>query len=563
MIASVMVPFADIHSAPPELSDEKVVMDTLPTPCGGYDACLGTDAGNTFSTSANITDFFDWDGTDESVSFFGEIVSTSSSYLTASNLDMYSITVPAGYGVTATLEWNHSSPGYYTMGDTYAYRLSIGGEDHTSYSTYSGGAWAYRYYSNDGELALGTDGSTLGNYGGTSSSTSFPISLADESMTILVTSYYNYMTSYNDYQITVDVWPADNGVAGDSLIGLQGPAMAYDSGAVGLGGSYGNAAGNPAGSSWSTVTDSYTTTSASEEFLISWTCDYWYGESSYTIVSPSGTSYSVSSFGGAYSTGTSGPYSDTVAGTWTITAYDSYGDGGIHLAVVEALGSVTGILTGDAFNLEDSGTGMVGSTDSSDIWALTIPDGYQSNVTLEWAQNADLDLYVFTNLDETGMLAYSWSSTPGEFVDLGGAVTNTTVYLKVDYYSWGSTSSWAGYELTIQLTPSVPPPCFVQDDAGSGVDAADDDTNDPDASPMDLTSMGDAGTIQGMLCDGYDDEDWYEFTLPAYHGLWARLDWTEDEGTGASNVLSIHGFGVCFNIIQFYKFLLQSTCSLI
>ena len=137
MIASVMVPFADIHSAPPELSDEKVVMDTLPTPCGGYDACLGADAGNTFSTSANITDFFDWDGTDESVSFYGEIVSTSSSYLTASNLDMYSITVPAGYGVTATLEWNHSSPGYYSYVDTYAYRLSIGGEDHTSYSTLS------------------------------------------------------------------------------------------------------------------------------------------------------------------------------------------------------------------------------------------------------------------------------------------------------------------------------------------------------------------------------------------------------------------------------------------
>ena len=46
-------------------------------------------------------------------------------------------------------------------------------------------------------------------------------------------------------------------------------------------------------------------------------------------------------------------------------------------------------------------------------------------------------------------------STPGEFIDLGGAVTNTTVYLKVDYYSWGSSSSWAGYLLTVQLTPSV------------------------------------------------------------------------------------------------------------
>ena len=527
-----MVPFADIHSEPSELTDEKVVMDTLPTPCGGYDACLGADAGNTFSTSANITDFFDWDGTDESVSFHGEIAgSTSSSYLTPSNLDMYTISAPAGYGVTATLEWNHSSPGSYSYYDTYAFRLSIGGSSQTSYSTYSGGAWADIRYSNDGLLTLGTDGERVGNYGSTSSSTDFPVSLTGDPLTILVTSYMNYQNAYNDYQITVEVWPGDNGMPGDSVIGLEGPPMAYDSGALGLGGSYGNAAGNPAGTSWSSLSDTYTTTSASDEFLISWTCDYWATESSFAVVSPSGTTYSVSSFGGSYSAGSSGPYSDTVAGTWTINAYDSYGDGGIHLAVVESLGSATGLLTGDAFNLVDSGSGMVSSTDTSDIWALTIPDGFQSNVTLEWAQNADLDLYVFTNLDETGMLAYSWSSTPGEFIDLGGAVTDTTVYVKVDYYSWASASSWAGYALTIQLTPSVPPPCFVQDDAGSGVDAADDDTTDPDASPMDLTSMGTEGTIQGMLCDGYDDEDWYEFTVPAYHGLWARLDWTEDEGT--------------------------------
>ena len=100
--------------------------------------------------------------------------------------------------------------------------------------------------------------------------------------------------------------------------------------------------------------------------------------------------------------------------------------------------------------------------------------------------------------------------------------------MKVDYY-YGA-SSWAGYLLTIQLTPTVPPPCGVQDDAGSGLDAADDDTTDPDASPMNLTSMGLSGTIQGMACEGYDDEDWYEFTVPAYHGIWARLDWTVTDG---------------------------------
>ena len=211
--------------------------------------------------------------------------------------------------------------------------------------------------------------------------------------------------------------------------------------------------------------------------------------------------------------------------SWT----SSRGDGGVRsLAVVEQLAARSqDYLTGDAFDLVDAGSGMVGSSDGSDLWALVIPDGYQSNLTLDWEQSADLDMYVFANSDETGMIDVSWSSTPGEYIDLGGAYTNITVYVKVDYYSWGSSSSWAGYVLTAQLTPSVPPPCAIQNDAGSGLDAADDDTTDPDASPMNLTSMGLSGSIQGMACDGYDDEDWYMFVVPAYHGLWARLDWTE------------------------------------
>ncbi|MBL6883075.1 MAG: hypothetical protein ISR09_01605 [Candidatus Thalassarchaeum sp.] len=516
-----MVPFADIPTEP-ELMGEKVVMDSVPTPCGGYDACLGTDAGYSYSTAADITDFFDWTGSNESVTFYGEIVTTSTSTLLDANKDMYLIDAPAGYGVTATLEWNHSTSGSYTYSDTYAYYFSIGGTDQTSYSTFSGNAWAYRYYSNTGSLSLGTDGSVAGNYGSTSAS--FPVDLAGDEMTILVTSYRNAATTYNDYTMTVDVYPADNGIAGDSLIGLTGPAMALDSGDTAMGGSSSNPAGYPAGMWWSSISDSYTTTDASEEFLIQWTADAWASESSYSLTSPSGTSYSVTSGFSNYATGTTGPYSDTIAGAWTINLADSWGDGGMHLAVVSSLGSVTGELTGDAFTLFDSGSGMVGSTDSSDLWALTIPEGFQSNITLEWEENADLDLYVFSNIDETGMIAYAWTGTPGEFIDLGGAVTNTTVFIKVDYY-YGF-SSWAGYELTIQLTPTVPPPCGIQDDAGSGLDAADDDTTDPDASPMDLTSMGMSGTIQGMACDGYDDEDWYEFTVPAYHGLWARLDWT-------------------------------------
>jgi hypothetical protein len=324
--------------------NEKVAMETLPTPCGGYDACLGVDAGNTFTTSANVTDFFDWDGTNESVSFYGEIAgATSSSYLTPSNLDMYTISAPVGYGVTATIEWNHSTPGSYSYYDTYAFRLSIGDSSQTSYSTYSGGSWADIRYSNDGVLTLGTDGERVGNYGSTSSSTSFPVSLNGDPMTILVTSYMNYLNAYNDYQMTVEVWPADNGVAGDSVIGLTGPQMALGSGDLGMGGSPSNSAGYPAGASWSSVSDSYTTTDASEEFLIEWTSDNYPSESSYSLTSPSGTSYAVNSGFSYQGTGTSGPYSDTIAGTWSINAADSWGDGGIHLAVVSSWFSNRGV----------------------------------------------------------------------------------------------------------------------------------------------------------------------------------------------------------------------------
>ena len=50
-------------------------------------------------------------------------------------------------------------------------------------------------------------------------------------------------------------------------------------------------------------------------------------------------------------TGTVATYS--AAGTYTIEKMDSWGDGGFGVQVGAVLGSFTGILTGDAFNLVD------------------------------------------------------------------------------------------------------------------------------------------------------------------------------------------------------------------
>ena len=532
-----MVPLADINSEPPEMMEKKSPLDAVPSPCGGYDACLGVDAGPDSSTAANITSFFDWTGANESVTMFGEITTTSTSTSLAANKDMYTISPPAGYGVTATLEWNHSTSGSYSYYDTYAYYLSLGPASQTSYSTYSGNAWGYRYYSNTGIVSMGTDGSYVGS--GSSGGASFPIALSGDEMTILVTSYQNANTAYNDYSLTVDVWPADNGMPGDYTYQTPLGYESWDSGddVIGSCTRYGNSGGasNCVNSGTGTATDTITISSGVTLGLFVNHDNYADTESTLDMTCTSGATFSVAQYDGQIPnadgaglqlTSVTGPDSCTVSLT------DIYNDGGFEAYFATLSPPITGLLSGDSFTLSSSSSGLVSTTDTSDMWAVAIPDGYAANLTLEWAQNADLDMYLYANADQTGLIAYSWTGTPGEFIDVPSTYTDVTLYVVVEYYSsWSATSSWGGYELLAQFAPAVPPPCFIQDDAGSGTDAADDDTTDPDASPMDLTSMGMEGTIQGMVCDLYDDEDWYEFTVPAYHGLWARLDWTEDEGS--------------------------------
>ncbi len=522
MIAAALMPLADVSFEPPEMKEDRVALEAPPSPCLGHDACRGTDAGNTYSTAINVTTDFDWNGANETNTYFGSMTATGYSSTLDANNDFFIVDAPAGYGVHATISWNGTGQGTY---DNYAYRLALGPTSALGYyyyptSTY-GGSWGYCYYSTGYEMSMSTE---VGNAGGAnycyfaSSSyanyVSFPHDLAGDPMMVIASCYYCYYYANNmEYQLDITVFPADGGQAGDATqdvlnVLLDMPDEPF---------------------SWSAQSDTFTLDGSTSVNVDITSCDYWCPYESYMVITkPDGTTDQTGYWANGY-TGTVGTYS--AAGTYTVSKYDTFGDGGFGVQVGAVLGSFTGILTGDAFDLDDSGSGIVGTTDASDLWALVIPDGYQANITLEWEQSADLDLYVFSNGDETGMLAYAWSSTPGEFIDLGGAVTNTTVYIKVDYYSWGSSSSWAGYILTVQLTPSVPPPCANQNDAGSGMDAADDDTTDPDASPMNLTSMGLSGTIQGMACDGYDDEDWYKFVVPAYHGLWARLDWTEDIGT--------------------------------
>ena len=547
MIASIALPMLDAQMEPPELRDTEVKKEGTINggQCSGHDACRGTDAGRYYSTAINLTSDFDFDGTNETNVYFGSHSNTAYDYQSAAAVDMFIVDTPPGYGVTATLSWNHTGQGTY---DNYAHRLAIGPTSALGYyyyptSTY-GGSWGYCYYSTTGSLSMSTEVGEVTTtnppycYFTTSSyenHVDFPHDLAGDPMMIIANCYYCYYYAGNDeYQLEITVWPGDAGLPGDQVQALTGAPILE----IG-GGWYWGTAGSPSGTSWSSIQDTFTL-SAGQEVGLDYECDYWCPmETAVSLTAPNGTSYSwgVGSLA-SYSSGNLGAYSG--AGTWTLGATDSYGDGGILLTVAESLGSFTGLLTGSAFDMDDKGSGNVGSTDTSDIWAIQIPDGFAANITLDWEANADLDLYVYANGDQTGLIDYSWYDQP-EFIDLGGAYANTTVFVKVEYWYWGSIDPSAGYVLWLQLTPSEDPPCWVQNDGGSGGDAGD-----TTAEPTNVTSVGMEGTLSGKLCEAYDEYDYYLLDVPANYGVWARLDWEPDDGGGGS----IYGF----NHLWFYMY---------
>ena len=204
MIASIALPLLDAQTEPPELRDSKDKMEIINGgACTGHDACRGTDAGRYFSTVINLTDDFDWDGTNETTVYFGSHSNTAYDYQSDAAVDMFIIDAPPGYGVTATLSWNHSGQGTY---DNYAHRLAIGPTSALGYyyyptSTY-GGSWGYCYYSTTGSLSMSTEN---GNNNGATSPpycyftqssydnyVSFPHDLAGDPMMVIANCYYCY-----------------------------------------------------------------------------------------------------------------------------------------------------------------------------------------------------------------------------------------------------------------------------------------------------------------------------------------------------------------------------------
>ena len=527
--------------APAELDRAGERGETLAN-CQGPDACRGTDAGNTFATHHNLTDDFAWTGT-ETITYYGE-TSAASSFCSAcdENADGYILDLPVGYGYTVELTWNHSGANFY---ENYAFMVSLGPGD-GGVADYYQGTWGYFYYSLTGYLEVGTDGETAGNtYGGWYYADP-PFQIGGESSVILITCYYCYQSGVaTDYTMNITVWTGDGGLPGDVTTPQYNLLLDMPDDPF----------------SWSYQSDSFELSGESADLVVTY-CDVWCDpETSIDVTKPDGTVdtfYLPDFFVGWLAT-----YSD--AGTYTVEKYDTFGDGGMGLTVGVSIGNFSGLLSVDDFVYEDMTGGYVGeSGDSSDIYAVWLPENYKANLTLSWENSADLDLQLYTDYDPatetlSGMFEYSWFDQP-EFIDVGQLGDATMFFAEVLHYSGPST----GYSLDYLTQPGAPPPCFFQDDGkapgtgvfnGNGEDATEG-MYSPDDAAIDVTSLADAdgnGQFEGMMCQDFDDADWYQITVPAGDGAWAMLEWPEGIDSNFNDTIEIEGN------IDFAMYMVTST----
>ena len=533
MIVSVQMPMFDNAEEPVELKQDPIMEMAPANPCQGYDACLGLDAGGYnmrneicvgSSTAgscpvANLTTYVDYGSTSTSTTFYGYMDGFSSSGLLDDD-DVYTLVVPWGYGINVTVSWNST----YTM--MYG---AIGSSGMSAASTYqSGGATVYGYsgYGSSGSFTL----STIGN------------SVSDSVVDIYLDCYSNYCKSSmgytSDYTMTIETWPSDGGNYGDETEQFSTGMSTWDDGRtyVGMCGQYGGSFCQ-VGPGTNNGADSGTKTIAlGEEFGLFINYDnYADTESTLTVTCTSGAGYSIARYNGFIpNSDGAGLFTTTFTGPDTCTAVttDIYNDGGIEAYWAGLSPAVSGMLSTTTSFPTISTYGVVGSSDTYDVYAAVIPDDAFANVTLEWNANADLDLRVYADSSLTTLIGSSAGSSNPEVVDMG-STTDTTVYVKVSFYAPASADPAAGYKLTLNLLPTVFPPCWFQDDGaapgtgvydGTGSDAADDSS----LGPMDVSGTT---SFTGMLCEDNDEEDWYTVSIPAYHGAYVKLTWDQTEFT--------------------------------
>ena len=543
MIVSVCLPMIGAFDQPVEreLNNAADRMETPPSPCQGYDACRGTDAGENSSAAMDLTADFAF-GAEETNIYWGNFSATA--YASGADTgedhnDVYLIDLPVGYGFTASVDWNYTGNSSY---DSNAYAIGIGPADGSmTWLAWGGsGSWGRSYNSQTGHIAMSTDGDTSYSDGSTyfydwPGTSGQPAEIMGEPMLVWVWCYRCYDSAVaDDYQLNITAWPSDGGLRGDvseptGLMLLDMPDVPF---------------------SWTYQADTFDLAAGTQADVVVTYCDVWCtAETTLDITKPDGTTDSFNLVN--YFTGELVNY--TTPGTYLVEKFDSWGDGGMGLEVTTYIGDLTGILSVSDVVFEDAISGHVDTNDNQDIYAVWIPENYFANLTLSWEDTSvDIDLRLYTDYDSsTGVLSgqfdQSTTTSHPEFVDLGQRGPGQIVFAEVRFYSG---SAGTGYWIDFQTIPGELPPCSNQDDGaapgtgvydGSGSDATEG-TWSPDGFATDVTgAIGSDGTgsFTGMVCQDLDMSDWFVVTVPANHGLYVSLEWHEGIDTNFNDTIEI------------------------
>ena len=449
------------------------------------DAGSGGDAGD---SSSNATPLGPYNG-------------TYNGNLTSGDEDWYSIQMPNGTGIAASLSFPSNSSNDF---DLYLYDSSSNSLD-------------YSWYSDPVENVT-SNGSSVG---GTT-----------------VTLWVDAFTGYGYYTLEIWIFPED-----------QGPPQ-NDAGT-----------GFDAGDSSSNAT----MIGSSNQTLNGWISDAWDSQDWYNISIPANTGISVSmSFPNGTSTNTelglvdsgsyyinypnspdsSSPYevnssTANVAGdsvfirvfttadegnySLEITLFSTSGQPGSSQNDANS-GGDAGDALGSALEVNMSGNvttfqGWVDNNwDQYDYYSIDVPVNWTSWASVSWNNSsADLDLALYSS--SGSLLDYSTSSTsnPEEVSGNSSSIGGETIYYRIRSYS----GSDVDYNLTIGLANLSDSPAYNQNDAYSGGDAGN---NLSSALGLPINNQTQA-TFHGWISDEADNLDYYSVQVPLEYAIEADLSW--------------------------------------
>ena len=467
MILSTQIAYLDTD-ARDELKDNSIRAETVSTPttgCLGDDACTGVDAGYVEATIIDLTPGITFmpTATGSNTTFSGYLDGTGWG---SDDSDVYKISVPWGYEVTAITSWE-DSPGLGTSTVVGAYITGIYScIDFDMYLSYGGiGSWydcgiddswvdgSWWYYS---ATTTGTPASTEG------------VDVGGRDIYIQVWcddcgTQWGSSIAINEYDLTISVTPSDGGSGGDvGNYESTSPDTMYS-------------CNHP-----DAVVDScFEMPDLIEDFEMDTITGF-----------ATGHDESVVNAQYAYDTYTIDvPPNHDATVELTIECYDMC-DFQYYQYVF--------------LHLDGDGTPFNINTGTQQNTAQSLGDG--GYFILHWPPFLTSDYY----------RSKSWTVAGADTFDIGLMAISAT-----------APASGFSYSIDVEFAPAANAPCATANDGGSGQDAPDDPPYDNDG--QDLLITGSSGTITGTICKDYDNDDFYTLNVPSGMGVFASVEWDNSD----------------------------------